>query len=75
MNVLPVSSGRVKARNLSETLECSSKAYIYIYKQVLVAWLVGDHLLLRDFGLPGMIFMNVYVITIAMVMLFRDFVP
>jgi hypothetical protein len=38
--------------------------------------LVGDHLLLRDFGLYGIIFMTVYiVITVAMVMLLRDFGP
>jgi hypothetical protein len=36
--------------------------------------LVGDHLLLRDFGPYGIILMNVFVITtVAMVMLLRDF--
>jgi hypothetical protein len=44
-------------------------------KQVLVEWLISDaHLLLRDFGPCGKIFMNVCVI-VAMVMLFRDFGP
>jgi hypothetical protein len=36
--------------------------------------MVGDHLLLRDFG-PYGIFMNVCVITVAMVILLRDFGP
>jgi uncharacterized YccA/Bax inhibitor family protein len=37
---------------------------------MLVAWLVGEHLLLRDFGPCGIIFMNAcVVITIAMVMM------
>jgi uncharacterized YccA/Bax inhibitor family protein len=41
---------------------------------MLVAWLVGDHLLLRNFGPYVIIFMNVcVVITVAMVMLLRDF--
>jgi hypothetical protein len=45
-------------------------------KQVLVAWWAGDYLLSGDFGLYGIIFMNVCaVITIAMVMLLRDFGP
>jgi hypothetical protein len=36
-------------------------------------WLVGDHLLLKDFNPYGIIFMNVrVVITFAMVMLLRD---
>jgi hypothetical protein len=36
-------------------------------------WLVGDHLLLRDFGSCRIKFMNVYVVmTVAMVMLLRD---
>jgi hypothetical protein len=44
--------------------------------QVLVAWLIGDHLLLRDLGPYGIIFMNVHVvITVAMVMLLRDCGP
>jgi hypothetical protein len=35
--------------------------------------LVGDNLLLRDFGPYGIIFMNVcVVITVAMVMMLRD---
>jgi hypothetical protein len=39
-------------------------------------WLVGEHLLLMDFRPYGIIFMNVcVVITVAMVMLLRDFVP
>jgi hypothetical protein len=43
---------------------------------VLVAWLVGYHLLLRDFGPCGIIFMNVcVVISVDMVMLLRDFRP
>jgi hypothetical protein len=38
--------------------------------------LVGDHVLLRDFGPYGIIFMNVFVvITVAMVMMFGDFGP
>jgi hypothetical protein len=36
--------------------------------------LVGDHLLFRDFGTYGIIFMDVCaVITVALVMLLRDF--
>jgi hypothetical protein len=36
--------------------------------------LVADHLLLRDFEPFGIIFMNVFVVmTVAMVMLLRDF--
>jgi hypothetical protein len=39
-----------------------------------VGWLVGHHLLLRDFWPYGLIFMNVcFVITVAMVMLQRHF--
>jgi hypothetical protein len=47
--------------------EFTSTNEIYLYdKEVLV----GDHLLLRDFGPYGIIFMNVcVVITVAMVML------
>jgi hypothetical protein len=42
----------------------------------LVDWLLGDHLLLRDFYPYVNIFMNVcVVITVAMVMLWRDFGP
>jgi uncharacterized YccA/Bax inhibitor family protein len=42
----------------------------------LVGLLVGDRLLLRDFGPYGIIFMIVCVgITIAMAMLLRDFEP
>jgi uncharacterized YccA/Bax inhibitor family protein len=38
--------------------------------------LVGDHLLLRDVGPYGIIFMNVCVVrTVAMVMQLRDFGP
>jgi hypothetical protein len=37
---------------------------------------VGDHLLLRNFGSYGIIFINVcVVVTVAMVMLLRDFEP
>jgi hypothetical protein len=32
---------------------------------MLVAWLVGDHLLLGDAGFYGIIFMNVSVVVIA----------
>jgi hypothetical protein len=39
----------------------------------LVGWLVCNHLLLRDFGPYGIISMNVCVITVAMVLLLRDF--
>jgi hypothetical protein len=43
---------------------------------VLAAWLVGEHLLSRDFGSYGIIFMNVYVVlTVAMTMLLRDSGP
>jgi hypothetical protein len=39
-------------------------------------WLAGDHLMLRDFGPYGIIFMNVsVVITVAIVMLLRNFKP
>jgi hypothetical protein len=39
------------------------KLSIYLYnKEVLVAWLVDDNLLLRDFGCYGVIFMNVCVV-------------
>jgi hypothetical protein len=39
-------------------------------------WLVGDNLLLRDFGLYWIIFMNVCVIiTVAMVKILRYFWP
>jgi hypothetical protein len=45
-----------------------------ISKCWLVAWLVGDHLMLRDFCPYVIIFMNVrVVITVAVVMLLRDF--
>jgi hypothetical protein len=45
-------------------------------KQVLVTWLVGDHLPLRDFGPYGIIFINVCVVmTVATVMLLKDFWP
>jgi hypothetical protein len=36
-----------------------SKLYLSKNKQVMVAWLVGDHLLLGDFGPYGIIFMSV----------------
>jgi hypothetical protein len=43
---------------------------------VFTVWLLGDHLLLRDFGPYGIIFMNVcVVITVAMVILLQDFGP
>jgi hypothetical protein len=42
-------------------------------KQVLGGSLVGDHLLFRDFETYGIIFMNLCVITIAMLMLLRDY--
>jgi hypothetical protein len=43
---------------------------------MLVGRLVNYHLLLRDFGPYVIIFMNVcVVITVAMVMLLRDFGP
>jgi hypothetical protein len=42
-------------------------------RQMLVAWLVSDHLLLRNFGPYWIIFMNVCVVmTVAMVMLLRS---
>jgi hypothetical protein len=42
----------------------------------LFAWLVGEHLLLRDFGPYRIIFMNMCVIAdVIMVMLLRDFEP
>jgi hypothetical protein len=41
---------------------------------MLVVWLVGDHLLLKDFGPYGIILMNLcFVVTVEMVMLLRDF--
>jgi hypothetical protein len=41
-----------------------------------VDWFVGDRLLLRDFGLYGIIVINVRVaISVVMVMLLRDFGP
>jgi hypothetical protein len=43
---------------------------------VFTIWLLGDHLLLRDFGPYGIIFMNVcVVITVAMVILLQDLGP
>jgi uncharacterized YccA/Bax inhibitor family protein len=53
---------------------CRIYASVYIIgKCWLVAWLVGDHLLLRDFGPYGIIFTNMcVVITVAMVILLRD---
>jgi hypothetical protein len=39
----------------------------------IVGWLLDDHLLLSDFGPNEIIFMNVFVVTVAMVMLLRDF--
>jgi hypothetical protein len=39
----------------------------------LVGWLVGDYFLLRDFGPYGIIFMNMCVVTVAMVILLRVF--
>jgi hypothetical protein len=45
-------------------------------KQVLLAWMFGDNLLLSDFERYGIIFLNDFVIvTVAMVMLLRGFVP
>jgi hypothetical protein len=45
-------------------------------KQVLLAWMVGDHLVLRDFERYGIVFLNDFVIvTVVMVMLLRGFVP
>jgi hypothetical protein len=42
----------------------------------LLSWLVCDHLLSRDFRPYRIIFMNVrVVITVAMVVLLRDFWP
>jgi hypothetical protein len=42
----------------------------------VVAWFVGYHLLVRDFGPYRIIFMNVcVVITDAMVRLLRNFLP
>jgi hypothetical protein len=51
-----------------------TKAHLY-NKQVLRSWLIDGNLLLRDFEPYGiLIFMNVCaVITVAMVMLLRDF--
>jgi hypothetical protein len=47
-----------------------------ISKCWFAAWLVDDHLLLRDFGPYYIIFMYVCaVMTAAMVMLLRDFSP
>jgi hypothetical protein len=42
----------------------------------LVAWFLGEHLLLKDFEPYVIIFMNVgVVITVAIVKLLRDFGP
>jgi hypothetical protein len=41
----------------------------------LVAWLVSDRLLLRDFGPCVVIFMNVCFITVSMIISLRDFGP
>jgi hypothetical protein len=52
---------------------------IYLYNEQLlvsslVGWLLGYHLLLMDFGPYDITFMNVYIVmTVAMVMLLRDF--
>jgi hypothetical protein len=46
------------------------------YSVLLQAWLVGDHLLLRDFEPYAIIFMKAYIgLTVAMAMLFGDFGP
>jgi hypothetical protein len=47
--------------------------YIYINQYWLVGWLVGNHLLLRDFGPYVIIFMIMCGLTLSMVMLLRDF--
>jgi hypothetical protein len=60
------------ARNISGFMVVCDESYLY-NKQVLVALLVGYHLLVRDFGHCGIMFMNVCVITVGMVMLLRDF--
>jgi hypothetical protein len=55
--------------DFSSTLHCKRSLYegISIYnrsEQVLVAWLVGDHLLLlRNFGSYVIIFMNDFIVT------------
>jgi uncharacterized YccA/Bax inhibitor family protein len=41
-----------------------------------MCWLVGDHLMLRDFGPYGIIFINVcVVITVTMLILLSDVGP
>jgi hypothetical protein len=48
---------------------------VYVYT-ISKSWLVGNYLLLRDFGPYGIIFMNVcVVITVAMVMQLKGFQP
>jgi hypothetical protein len=61
--------------HISITYVKSARIFIIciISKCRLVSWLVGDHLLLRDFGPYGIIFM--IIITVIMVMLLRDFEP
>jgi hypothetical protein len=50
--------------------------FICLYNnQVLEVWLVGDQLLLRDFGPYGIIFMNVCDVTAVAVVMFRDIGP
>jgi uncharacterized YccA/Bax inhibitor family protein len=59
-----------------QTCDRQTQSFTVISKCWLGAWLVGDHLLLRDFGPYGLIFINVcVVITVAMVMLLRNFGP
>jgi hypothetical protein len=48
-----------------------SKLQIYIYI-IGKCCLVGDHLLMRDFGLYGIVILNVHIVT---VMQLRDFGP
>jgi hypothetical protein len=53
--------------------DVAPKPSIYIISK---CWLDGDHLLFRDCVPYGIIFMNLcVVITVAMVMLLRDFSP
>jgi uncharacterized YccA/Bax inhibitor family protein len=54
-----IKSGRVTLERFMLGLVEKLTMYLLLYlynKQVLVAWLVGDHLLLKDFGHYGIIF-------------------
>jgi hypothetical protein len=56
-------------------MEYNSEPRNYYLSFIFKCWLIGDHLLLRNFGLCGIIFMNVYIITVAMLILLTEFGP